>query len=618
MNFLAPISLFFLLTIPVVVLLYLLRLKRKELVISSTVLWQHMTQDIQANAPFQRLRRNLLLLLQVIILALLAFALARPFLRIHALSAESTVIVLDTSASMQSTDARGSRLDAAKGEAIRLVDDMSRDDRVMVLAAGAKTRVMSQFTTDKRALKAAVSAVQPADTETRLRDAVMLGVSLAAPGQASGADIYILSDGAFEPLEDIHLGTARLHFLKFGSRSENLAITALDVRRSFARQVKDQILATVTNFGQSPRQADLEMYNRGSLFDVRQLSVPAGRSRSVIFEDFGFDSGVIEARLNADDDLPADNRAFAVVAPRHKVSVLLVSKGNVLLEKVLNAHPDVELAKTSPAGYSGAQYDADVIIFDESSPQALPRTPSLLIAAGAQGAPVELLGSIKNPAILDWERNHPVTKYVDFAEVRIQEAKIARVLPWGRPLVKAGGTPLVVAGERGERRCVYIGMPLRTEATDFVWRVGFPILISNSLGWLARGAERENVQYHTGSVVPLPVPGGAGKLVVKTPAGSQVELEVPRGQHTVPFDETERAGIYTVAAGKKGKETFFAANLLSRGESNTRPRDTVSVGREELASAGSAATANREMWRLLALVAVVILSLEWYIYHRRI
>ncbi|MFQ6131203.1 MAG: VWA domain-containing protein [Armatimonadota bacterium] len=616
MNLLAPISLFFLLSIPVVVLLYLLRLRRKELVVSSTLLWQHMTQDIQANAPFQRLRKNILLLLQIIILALLAFALARPFLRVHALSAESTVIILDTSASMQSTDARGSRLEAAKREAARMIEDMSRDDRVMVLAAGAKTRVMSHFTSDKRALKAAVNAVQPTDTETHLRDAVMLGVSLAAPGQASGADIYIMSDGAFEPLEDIHLGAARLHFVKFGSRSDNVALTALDVRRSFARQVKDQILVTVANFGEDPRDVDLEMYNLGSLFDVRQLTIPAGQSKSVIFEDFGFDSGVIEARLDVDDDLAVDNSAYGVMAPRQRVSVLLVTKENVLLEKVLNAHPDVELAKTTPGGYGGAEYDADVLIFDENSPQTLPTTPALLIAATTQGAPVELLGKIKDPTILDWERRHPVTKYVDFADVQIHEAKIARLLPWGRPLVKAGGTPLVVVGERGESRCVYVGMPLRAEATDFVWRVGFPILISNALGWLARGAERENVQFATGSVVDLEAEGDADKMVVKTPAGEEVEVEVPPGQHSVPFDQTEQAGVYRATCGER--ETAFAANLLSRAESNTQPGDTVSVGREELASTGGQVTANREVWRLLALVAVFILSLEWYIYHRRI
>ena len=69
-----------LLLLPVLVLLYLLKLRREERLISSTYLWQKMVQDMEANTPWQKLRRNLLLLLQLLFLSILIFSIARPYL----------------------------------------------------------------------------------------------------------------------------------------------------------------------------------------------------------------------------------------------------------------------------------------------------------------------------------------------------------------------------------------------------------------------------------------------------------------------------------------------------------------------------------------------------------
>src|SRR2546423_14724202 len=113
MNLFHPLSLLWALPLSgLIVLMYILKLRRKDVVVSSTFLWRQVIRDVQANAPFQKLRKNLLLLLQLLAAALLVLALSRPFWRGHGIGGRSVVIVVDTSASMATTDESGSRLEA--------------------------------------------------------------------------------------------------------------------------------------------------------------------------------------------------------------------------------------------------------------------------------------------------------------------------------------------------------------------------------------------------------------------------------------------------------------------------------------------------------------------------
>src|SRR5436309_16010774 len=122
MSFLTPIAFAFAAAIPVVIVFYLLKRKRVVKLISSTLLWQKFLAETQANAPFQRLRHNWLLILQILLLALVVLALARPYFAGQAKSSRLRVVLLDASASSQSTDEKPSRFMKARGEALQFVE----------------------------------------------------------------------------------------------------------------------------------------------------------------------------------------------------------------------------------------------------------------------------------------------------------------------------------------------------------------------------------------------------------------------------------------------------------------------------------------------------------------
>ncbi|HKG23530.1 MAG TPA: BatA domain-containing protein, partial [Blastocatellia bacterium] len=123
MRLLSVGALWWLLLGAVIILFYLLKLKRSRRVVPSVFLWQRALEEMEANAPFKKLRRSLLLLLQLLALAGLVFALARPLINTRSLSSGSSILIIDSTASMSTRDENGrSRLDRARELAREMID----------------------------------------------------------------------------------------------------------------------------------------------------------------------------------------------------------------------------------------------------------------------------------------------------------------------------------------------------------------------------------------------------------------------------------------------------------------------------------------------------------------
>jgi len=610
MNLLNTPALLYLLAIPPVVLLYFLRLRRKDRRVPSTLLWETSTADLQANVPFQRLRRSLVLFLQILLLALLAVVVARPFLRVRALSGESVVIVIDASASMQAADVRPSRLEAARQAAGKIVADLSRGDEACVIEAGERTRVRASFTANRRVLDGALAKVRATDTATELRDGMALAVSLARKRPQS--EIVLISDGAFPPLDDLSLGGRRVRFVQVGRQGSNVGITAMDARRDYSTRGTVQLFVQMTSFADAPTSFALEMYHNGTLIDARPVELAALGTRGEVFADFPHEAGVVRARIDLDDDLAADNSAYAALVPRGELTVLLIGEDSLFLQRALEVDPRVRLSRVAIADYR-PETPAEVRVFNRWAPDRLPDGGSLLIDTSAANGPAEVTGSVPVPTVVRWDDRHPIMRHVAFDQVAIAEALTVSRRPWGQVLVEGDTTPLVLAGQKGPVRAAFIGFPL--ERSNLPLRAAFPILMQNCLEWLATGSEAvANRSVRTGEAIS---PAGAepsAKITVRGPDGSAHVL--PPGEGAPTFDATEWAGVYEATWGES--RFVFVANLLSPAESNLKPRSEVQLGGRRVSGGSALTTSNREIWRHLAVIALLILALEWYVYHRRV
>lgn len=608
MSFLAPLMLFFALTIPIVIVLYLLKLKRQVRVVSSSLLWRRFLLDSRANAPFQKLQRNLLLLLQILILLLAVIALARPYVSSRAKPSAFRILLLDASASMQSMDVTPSRFEEARKQALDLVNSLRDTDQMMVILIGPQPSVACTATTSKETLRRAIRSAQPQDTGGNFDDAWRLAVSLAR--NQSEAEAHLFSDGAFILTPDLptHLP---LRYHPIGTRSDNVGITSLEVRRSAASGSDAEIFLAVQNASESEKTFDAELHFNDQLVGVRPLVMKPGEEQTLVAPIRNAEGGLVRAVLNVRDDLAVDNSATVVSRPARHPKVRLVSIGNSFLERAISAQKDFELTKVAPAFYD-AKVPYDITIFDETTPKELPNSNLLLIHSNPEGL-VDVTGGEKAPAITDVKQGHPLTRFVQFDNVNIAQALAVRLPSWGVPIVESTRTPLIIAGQEGLRRIIWIGFSLLE--SNWPLRVSFPIFISNALRWLDPAAdEARMLQVRTGESARLPLTEPLKEFTVETPDGRKVKVELPPKAQEMVFAQTDRAGVYHVKAGKR--DIQFCANLLSTGETHSKPAEKIEFGKYQVVEGGKLRAANLEVWRWLALAAFIVLLGEWWYFHR--
>jgi hypothetical protein len=669
MSFLAPLALAGLLFLPVVVAMYLLKLRRDEAVVPSTLLWQRLVADVEANAPWQRLRRSLLLLLQLLLVLILALLAARPFVERPAGLAGDIVLVIDTSASMQATDGSPTRLDAAKEAAIDALADLPGGGKVSVIAAGRTARVVANGTSDLGNVRQAIHAITPTSDIGDLGDALRLASALAA--RSGDAEILVATDAA---LATPPAGTleAPVRVLQVGREAKNEAIVALAVRTS-PSGLSHSAFVSVANLGLAMAERRIQLYADGVLRDSRVLVLDPQRKTDISIDDIDdpdHPASVVEVRLVAKDEtsteaadpLAVDDRAWAIVPPARLRTVLLVSDGDPYLETALSYLPDTELYGVTPDKYGPATKPElfDLIIFEGFVPDELPATPILAIAPSASSPLGTVTGTLTNPGIGALDASDPILRYVDLTTVHIGEAARMELPAWARPVIPGPGTsPLLYSGTLAGRPAAV--MAFEPRRSDLPLQVAFPVLLANLAGELLGGSETPLEAVAPGAPVTLSIPDGAAGVRVVRPDGSADELLAPTaGSASVTFARTDLPGVYevtpvagtdasaspgaassaspTAAPASPGTSpgaapTFrpadpdapvrFAVALLDVDESRIAPGDPAKLQALGRTAAGGGASpdeprpnARDEIWIPIVLIALVVLTVEWLVYER--
>jgi hypothetical protein len=615
MNFLTPLFLTLsALAIPIFIL-YMLKLRRREQEVSSTFLWQMVVRDREANSPWQKLRRNLLLLLQLLLLALLVLALARPFIPVAVVASGQVTVLLDASASMNATDVSPSRFEAAKTMARSLANDLTDQGAMTIILVTPKPRVLISSSNDKLELLNAINAAQVTLGEADWATAFALAAG--ANGNAASATTVIISDGGLPANAPPLNGEVR--YVPIGSQAANVGISTLSLR-----PLADgpQVFASLTNYGDAATAVILTLKVNGQLFQAQEVNVLAGKTANVIV-NAPKETQVIEAELSApvgvtrQDYFPADDKAWAVYNPPQAGRVLFLSeKGNLYIEQLLASLPGITPFR-APIDQPLPTDPFDLYIYDGVITGTLP-TKNLLLINPPPNSLFEVRGAFTPTAsstvnvVVD-----PLTNFVDFNSVHILRARNVSVPAWAKMLISVEGKPLLFAGTLDRRRVGVITFDLRD--SDLPLQITYPILMSNLMEWLTPSSViTTNGIVRPGDTVSIRPKEGEQAAGIVRPDG-KVFVAQAGGQY-VTFADTDVLGLYSVGTANIQDGTklvgYFAVNLFDAHESNIRPVEKLSIGRTQISAAAREQFGQREFWSYLALAALVLMLLEWWVYHR--
>lgn len=701
------------LTVPPLVALYFLKLKRRVEPIPSTLLWKRAVQDLHVNAPFQKLRRNLLMLLQLLVLLLAAFALGKPILQAPRTHEGIVILMIDHSASMNVTESNGkTRLQIAKEQAKRVIDNLQSgtramiaegDTRAMVVSFSDKAAIVSSFDTDRAALKAKIASIEPTQSRSTLSEAMALAEAhasnlvigsdtdageLVAPNVSASGSVLLFTDGRIEDAETLvsqRFRAQSIEIVNVAQRADNVGILAMEARRHYERPEQLEVFAEVRNFGPEPVELDATLIIEGRPADVQTVRLEAGlvtagpqqaaqdeppddptqaatverdqdgsvkgsvkasvqerfgaplpgSVAAVAFDDIIYEGGgVIEVRLQVDDALSVDNRAWTVVQPPRSTDVLLVTDGNLFLERVLPTLP-IRLTRMTPQEYESAdeaeileakRSKYDVVIFDRHSTDRLPPGNYFFWGGVPDIEGVSAGEAIADEVIVNWDETHPVLRHVAVENIQVFQWSRLSLPSEAVHLMDGETSPVLAYLARDGRQyliCAF-GLLVADEETQqpllntfWVTQTHFPMFVYNSVQYLSASlATRSLRNIRPGEPVMIPVANRASKISVRRPDGS-TDVVQTLGGDTIPYARTRTVGIYQAKPGIDGQDRF-AVNLFSPSESNVAANDNFTIGADLIAGSGGIDTVNKPIWPYLLVAALVIVLLEWIIYNKRV
>lgn len=608
----------FALLVPLVVF-YFLKLRRPRQMISSLVLWRQVLSDQRVNSPFQRFKRNILLLLQILLLALLVLAAMQPFLRREAQATTRLPILIDVSASMGALDKPGgkSRLEEAKGRIRERIDSLPPGQELCLVSFGRTARKLTSFTDSQSELRSALAALEVDDVAGELDEA--LRVAQALGRTAPFERVLVITDGNLPAKTNFEL-PFQLSLQKVPPAGPNAGITACNARRGGTGDW--DLFVQIACTDPAPANTAVVTLTAGTQEIAReQVTLVAGGAPRLAFK-VSADAGgaLIRARIEPGgfDSLASDNDAWLSLPAVRPMDVHVPEA----LATFRHALAGVEGVRIFPAKDMPSPSAYDLAIGDSAT------VPPARVTCSLGALPEELrtlLTVEKNETsgvrAIDWRRESPLLEHVSFDEVLFmddpaiaagKDINAVRSLGW-EPLVDGPRGPLILGNLEETRARVHLAF--NPDHSTLPFRVAFPVLVTNLATHASRlaGLSEANA-VATGVLPPLPAPAGTAVKVVGPGSLSREEKASERG--TVTGIPAPRVGEYVVTAG--GNTSRLGASLLNTMETGLAGVDEVAFGdRISVATETVVPKSDRSLWWMLAFLGYAVLLLEWWWFQRR-
>ncbi len=606
MTFQYPQALYLFLLIPLLIIFYFIKTKKVEHYYTPAYfLWVKVAQQSSTKTVWQQLLRNLVLLLQVLITTALILALAKPRFVGELDLEQPVVLVVDNSAGMSTREGETTRLEQAKAQALKLIDDLG--NRQIMLVSTVRGDENAPLFTDNRAQLARYINNIPATDGSD--DFPHLIPYLVARSQKP-PQIYIISDAAGFDMGQLLEDYENLFLIKIGEETDNLAIVGLEARRNPLARQRYQIMIRARNYGVRSRRVTIETSFEDVMLDTKEVELPAGEQTTIIVAGDGGTGGTIRSRMVVDDALEVDNQAYTILRPRRDIKLLMVNVKNKHLLRALGILDRVRIIPMSKNEYQQLieirPYTRfDVGVFYGFSPQAFLSWHNLVI--DPEEGP-----SVPVNTHVSWNQNHPIMKYLELSRVRVKRANSLKLDPQSQVLLQAGETPLLVYDAWQRFDLFRLGFAL--EDSDFYLRPAFPMFLFNVLDFFSSQiTPRDLVKLEVGQPYIIPVlpeqlkQDRTGHII--TPLGDKIPIKLYKG---------EENNYRPLWAGKYKfiLDGFSSTFVVSQAEAESHIMPyKAAASRVILAKTWRVWGGYIKFWHIWAALALGLVVFEWW-YHR--
>jgi len=607
---------FFLALIPLIIL-YFLKLRRPKMEVPSLALWQSVVNDQRVNSPFQKFRRNLLLLLQMILLALLVLALMQPFLSADAEVANYTPLLIDCSASMSSLDDSSgkSRLDLVKEQVREQIENLSGDQRIALFSFASTGRRLTEFTNDRRTLLKALDAVQPTDLPGHLDDVLRMAAAYIRTFPIE--TVTIITDGNLPDQVDFELPFS-LEVKRVPPGGANVGITEMSARRSGPEEW--EIFIRVSGSSVDLREAELEFYENGEKTNTQTIEVSNEEAERLVFPVSTSQARLIEARLipASFDSMAIDNHVWLTL-PAPRPLKVWTSPKLASWRHAIRVQPNIALQDTEDDVPTDSDYD---LIVSDTTELGGAVAPVAVFVGVIPPDLQDLLEIAEDVAhVVDWNRTAPILRHVQLSDVQIGEqpklmagAGMKELEERGyEVLIDGNAGPLLLQKREGLR--VSFWFTFHTDKSTLPYRVGFPIVAANAVESALKQASLSEVSAASTGVLPAIAVESTRSYTVRSPDGQQI-----------PVTSTASGMITGISAAKVGRYDVMEGNdvITSVGTGLLNSTETSLIAVEQLrfteltvaAEQTDRVDSDRPLWWILALLAFCVMLFEWWYFQR--
>jgi Ca-activated chloride channel homolog len=616
----------------IVVVFYILKLRRRPIAVPFSKIWERILRDKEATSLFSQLKRLLSLLLQLALLAAMLAALGDPRTAVNLIESRNIVVLIDASASMKTTDigpASPNRIAAAKDRVKQMVRGLSGSDRMLIAQMDAAITPLSTMTSEVADLEAAVAAVAPTDAAADFPKALRFATDTLRG--LSRPEIILVSDGALGDAADasgpVHTGDITVSYVPIGTGGQNAAITNFAVRRYPLDKSRYEVMLEITNMSEQPMEVELSLLGDGTLIDLTRVRLKEKERLPRFYPNLSGASRTLEAKLTmADgtkDALPADDHAFALLPERRRARVQVVTAGNMFLEAALLLDEYLDVTSIPLVAYP-AKGSFDVTIFDNVSPPVAQASGGLLyINPTGENLPfgVEKEVTDNDPnnrlGFDEVDAKNPLVRYLSLGEINVSRAHPLKPDKEDKVVGKSyRHGPLLIQGRRPGNKFVAIGFDIRD--SDLPLRIAWPVLLLNTINDFVEEDTSYLSSFRTGTVWNIPAPSSADSGTLEMPDGSKRKVPIKDGRAVFLG---QNAGFYKLTTGIPGAEetSMFAANLADLAESNITARQELTIdGKPAGPVSEFKIGVRREIWVYLLIAVIIVTAIEWATYHRRV